>query len=80
MDAMDAYRPIGIAYQPPRLYDIDECNSPCPHVSGWWLPEGCREMPETWRWAVRAASASDDEMVWRWLRALDRVDSGFEDM
>jgi hypothetical protein len=22
---------------------VERCNSPCPHASGWWLPEGARE-------------------------------------
>jgi hypothetical protein len=28
------------------LGDRDAANQPCPHASGWWLPEGARDNPE----------------------------------
>ena len=43
--------------------DRDAANQPCPHASGWWLPEGARDN------RFVAGGLGDEQRLFRWLAA-----------
>jgi hypothetical protein len=49
-------------------FDRADCNSPCPHASGWWLPPGMWEGNIQW-----TPDTPDDVRLAHWLATYSRT-------
>lgn len=75
MDTIEAYRPLGTQYQPPRPYLVDDCNSTDDtDATSTWLPRHAFFRAGGAPWCMRI---DDDSLYYRWLSLLARDDDGF---